>query len=347
MLMTDISDKSHIHSSPYLPDVAAQMTEAANLLINNLNVEQKLLALYTEDHYERLYWHYAPVKYRGLPIKKLDDKQKHLIFDLVSTGLSTRGTELANKITALETVLGQIESDNNTVQFERDPGFYYLRIFGTPGSSAWSWSLNGHHLFCAFTIVDGGWISATPNFMGSNPGLIPDGYPGSGTGILLNTDEMARELMSSFDKAQRTKALISELAPLDIYTGNSPVLIDGGGSMLPHSGIQTASMNKSQKDLFWQLLTNYVQRLRPELSDPVIESLKDDGFDRFRFSWAGGLSVHEGRYFRIHRMRPHSLLIEQDNVQNDANHIHSVMRDVDEDFGVDLLRMHYEQSHIH
>ena len=106
--MTNISNESHIHSSPYLPDVAEQMSEAANILINNLNIEQKLLALYTEDHYERLIWHYAPIKYRGLPLKKLDDKQKHLIFDLVSTGLSVRGTELANKITALETVLGQI-----------------------------------------------------------------------------------------------------------------------------------------------------------------------------------------------------------------------------------------------
>ena len=79
----------------------------------------------------------------------------------------------------------------------------------------------------------------------------------------------------------------------------------------------------------------------------LIESLKDDGFDRFKFAWAGGFSAHDGRYFRIQRMRPHSLLIEQDNVQNGANHIHSVIRDIDEDFGVDLLRMHYEQSHIH
>mgnify|MGYP001052848382 FL=1 len=345
--MTNISDKSHTHSSPYLPDVAKQMTEAANKFIDTLNIEQKILALYSEDHYERLYWHYAPMKYRGLPIKKLDDNQKNLIFELVSTGLSARGAELANKITALEAVLGQIESDNNTAEFERDPGFYYLRIFGTPGSNAWSWSLNGHHLFCAFTIVDEGWISSTPNFMGSNPGLIPDGYIGSGTGVLWNTDEMARELMSSFDKGQRSKALISELAPLDIYTLNSPVLIDGGGSILPHAGIETTSMNKSQRELFWQLLTNYVQRLRPELSEPIICSLKDDGFDRVRFSWAGGFSMEQGRYFRIHRMKPHSLLIEQDNVQNDSNHIHSVMRDLDEDFGVDLLRMHYEQSHIH
>ena len=345
--MTNISDKSHIHSSPYLPEVAAQMTEAASLLINNLNIEQKLLALYPEDHYERLLWHYAPIKYRGLPLKKLDDKQKHLVFELISTGLSTRGTELANKITALETVLGQIESDSDNVIFERDPGLYYLRIFGAPGSDAWSWSLNGHHLFCAFTIVGGWRISSTPNFMGSNTGIIPNGYDGAGTGILLNTDEMARELMSSFDKAQRSKALVSELAPLDIYTLNSPLLLDGSGTSLPDAGIQVTSMNKPQKDLFLRLLADYVQRLRPELSDPVMESFKEDGFDRVRFAWAGGFSAKDGRYFRIQRTRPHSLLIEQDNVQNNANHIHSVIRDVDEDFGVDLLRMHYEQSHIH
>ncbi|MBR62192.1 MAG: hypothetical protein CL904_06030 [Dehalococcoidia bacterium] len=345
--MTNTLDREYIHSSPYLPDVAAEMTEAANTLITNLTIDQKLLALYTEVHYERLLWHYAPIKFRGLPLKNLDDKQKNLMFALLSTGLSVVGTEIAKNITALEVVLKEIEADRNAVIFERDPDLYYLRIFGIPGSNSWSWSVNGHHLFCAFTIVDGGLIASTPNFMGSNPGIIPDGYDGAGTGVLWNTDEMARELMSSFDNAQRSKALVSELAPLDIYTLNSPLLLDGSGTTLPHDGIEVTNMNKSQKGLFLKLLNEYIQRLRPELSKPILDSFKDEGFERLKFAWAGGFSLNEGRYFRIQRTRPHSLLIEQDNVQNDANHIHSVIRDIDEDFGVDLLRMHYEQSHIH
>jgi hypothetical protein len=42
-----------------------------------------------------------------------------------------------------------------------------------------------------------------------------------------------------------------------------------------------------------------------------------------------------------------TLLIEYDNTQNNANHIHSVWHDPKRDFGLDLLRAHYEHGHHH
>ena len=38
-------------------------------------------------------------------------------------------------------------------------------------------------------------------------------------------------------------------------------------------------------------------------------------------------------------------LIEYDNTQNNANHIHSVWRDLTGDFGEDLLKEHYAATH--
>ena len=344
--MANIDTERAVHSSPDLPAVASEMTDAATRLIGTLSPVQRSQALFSEDHYERLYWNYAPMKYRGLPLLDMDADQRELTFALVSTGMSADGTDRARRVTQLESVLGQIETDAATAMFDRDPGLYFLRIFGEPGSEAWSWSLNGHHVFCAFTIVEGRAVASTPNFLGSNPALVPHGYPGANTGILWDTDERARELLASLDRGQRSKAVIGELAPLDIITLNSPILIDGPGSALPPSGLSAAEMNKGQQELLWDLVSDYVNRLRPELADPILTGLRDDGFERLDFSWAGGDQPGQGRYFRVHRLRPGSLLIEQDNVQNDANHIHSVMRDVDEDFGVDLLRLHYESSHL-
>ena len=346
MDLVGIDSHNGIHSSPDLPVVAAEMTEAAGRLIDTLTPAQRRRALFSEDHYERLYWNYAPMKYRGLPMGDMDARQQDLVFSLVATGMSSDGTDRARRITHLESLLGQIEKDSGTDMFERSPGLYFLRIFGDPASDAWSWSLNGHHVFCAFTIVEGRAIASTPNFLGSNPALIPHGYPGSDTGILWDTDMRARELLASLDRGQRSRAMISELAPLDIITLNSPILIDGPGSALPPCGLSAGRLNGSQQNLLWDLVSSYVNRLRPELAAPVLEGLRSDGFERLDFSWAGGDQPGQGRYFRVHRLKPGSFLIEQDNVQNDANHIHSVMRDVDEDFGVDLLRLHYESAHL-
>jgi hypothetical protein len=342
--MANIADG--IHSSPDLPAVAADMVRAATRLIDSLSPGQKARVLYSQDHYERLYWNYAPMKYRGLPLGEMDADQLAMAFDLLATGMSDDGADRARRIANLETVLGDIERDAGTDMFPRDPGLYYLRIFGTPGSPAWSWSLNGHHIFAAFTIVAGRAIASTPNFLGSNPAQVPHGYPGAGGGVLWDTDERARELLGSLDKGQRSKAVVSEFAPLDIYTLNSPILVDGPGSVLPPSGLSVADMNAGQRDRVWDLVAGYVNRLRPELAAPILAGLKDEGFERFDFSWAGGDQPGQGRYFRIHRLKPGSFLIEQDNVQNEANHIHSVMRDLDEDFGVNLLRHHYETAHL-
>jgi hypothetical protein len=334
-----------VHSSPDLPAVAADMAQAATRLIDSLSAAQKARALYSEDHYERLYWNYAPMQYRGLPLGEMEPPQQAMTFDLLATGLSEDGADRARQIANLEVVLGEMEAAAGTGVFPRDPGGYYLRIFGTPGSDAWSWSLNGHHIFAAFTLVQGRAIASTPNFLGSNPAVVPHGYEGAGTGVLWDTDERARELLGSLDKHQRTRAIVSDLAPLDIYTLNSPILVDGPGSVLPPSGLSAGDMNAGQRDRLWDLVAGYVNRLRPELAAPILEGLKADDFGRFDFSWAGGDQPGQGRYFRIHRLQPGSFLIEQDNVQNEANHIHSVMRDLDEDFGVNLLRHHYETAH--
>jgi hypothetical protein len=76
----------------------------------------------------------------------------------------------------------------------------------------------------------------------------------------------------------------------------------------------------------------------PAVAAGRLERIRRQGVDRLVFAWMGGLSKGQGHYYRVHGP---SFLIEYDNTQNGANHIHSVWRDFQGDFGRDLLEEHY------
>ena len=48
-----------------------------------------------------------------------------------------------------------------------------------------------------------------------------------------------------------------------------------------------------------------------------------------------------GHYFRLHGP---NFIIEYDNTQNDANHVHIVWHSLENDFGLDVLRQHYQAA---
>ena len=89
------------------------------------------------------------------------------------------------------------------------------------------------------------------------------------------------------------------------------------------------------------LVENYAYRLRPELADQDLAKIAAAGFEKIRFAWAGGIEPGQGHYYRLHGP---TFLVEFDNTQNNANHIHTVWRDAANDFGEDLLREHYAQQ---
>ena len=68
---------------------------------------------------------------------------------------------------------------------------------------------------------------------------------------------------------------------------------------------------------------------------------REAGLERLHFAWAGPIEPGHAHYYRVHGP---TLLIEFDNTQNDANHIHSVWHDPRNDFGADLLRAHYQRG---
>ena len=314
---------------------ANEMAAAANRLIASFRSEQKAASVFAIDHDHRLDWHFIPMERKGAPLKEMTPQQRHLTTALLAASLSSKGLVKTSSIMSLEQVLQVIEGPNR--RFPRDPELYHVSIFGKPApGKTWGWRFEGHHLSFSFTIVNGEHIAATPSMMGTNPAIVPDG-PHKGVQILADEENLARELAKSLSSEQKSKAIFSVKAPADILTGNRRKI-----SPLEPAGISWTDLNSDQKKLVWRLVKTYVERTRGEIAEVDLKKITAAGQDNLHFAWAGGLERGQGHYYRI---QGPTFLIEYDNTQHKANHIHCVYRDFTEDFGDDLLKRHYEQAH--
>jgi hypothetical protein len=311
--------------------VAEEMAAAANTLLATLTTEQGAKAAYPLADNERFNWHFVPRERKGLPFKEMTAEQKHLAHALLSTALSHRGYLKASTIMSLEPVLREIEQGKGPT---RDPELYFVTIFGKPDpKGTWGWRLEGHHLAMNFMIVDGKEISVTPSFLGSNPGEIREG-PRKGLRVLGTEEDLARQLVKSLNDEQKKVAIYTNVAPREIITSN-----DRKAKGLTPMGISAAKLNKAQTELLWRVIKEYVYRYRPELADQDLKRIEKGGLKSLYFAWAGTVEPKEGHYYRV---QGPAFLLEYDNTQNNANHVHAVWRDFEHDFGDDLLRQHYE-----
>jgi hypothetical protein len=311
---------------------ADEMAAAAAYFLAALPPEQQAKARFQFTDAERENWHFVPRKRLGLPVKEMTPAQRALAHALLATGLSQRGYVKAATIMSLEQILYDMEKQSP----RRDPELYFFSIFGTPNPRGpWGWRVEGHHLSANFTINDGRVLSATPSFFGSNPAVVPDG-PRKGQSPLANEDDLGRELARSFTEKQRKAAVIAEVAPKDIVTSNLRRV-----SPLAPAGLAAAQMTPRQRALLERIVKEFLHRVRPDVADDNWAAIQKAGFDKISFAWAGGLDPGQGRYYRV---QGPTFLLEMDNTQNKANHVHSVWRDFEKDFGGDPLRQHYEQA---
>jgi hypothetical protein len=234
---------------------------------------------------------------------------------------------------SLDQVLKDVEKGKGPT---RDPELYYFTIFGQPGSKEpWGWRVEGHHVSLNFTIVDGKGVAATPAFLGANPATIKEG-PRAGLRILGEEEDMGRRLIKSLNDQQREEAIFAKEAPKDIITGNArKAMIDRP------VGVSYDKLDETQKRMLVELVGNYADRHRPDIAAEDLKRINTAGWDKVKFAWAGGLDPGQKHYYRV---QGPTFLIEYDNTQNNANHIHTVWRDLERDFGEDLLLEHYQHN---
>lgn len=310
-----------------------EMATAAAAWLDSLDGAQRQRAVYPLQDDERLNWHFVPKARNGLPLKDMTSPQREFARQLVAAGLSQRAVLTTDAIIALEDVLHQMEGSAR-----RDRGLYFFTVFGKPDAhGTWGWRLEGHHLSINFLISDGAKVSATPMFFGSNPAEVRIEHAQKGRRALAAEEDLGRALVKSLAPAQRQLAVIADKAPADILTEN-----DREARLGAPEGLAYAQMTSDQQAQLRALVEVYSGRLRPELAAVEMQRIADRGWDAIHFAWAGGLERGDAHYYRIHGP---GFVIEYDNIQNDANHIHTTWRDFARDFGRDLLREHHAEAH--
>lgn len=343
------------------PRPETMMIETAKTFLDSLTQEQKAGTVFEFSNPERMKWHYFPERgfrqeyghdRHGITFKKMDPRQRHLAYALLSASLSQMGFVKAIGVMGLEEVVRVFENDTTG---HRDAENYHFSIFGLPSlSGTWGWRVEGHHLALNFSMKNGTLVSSSPTFFGANPHEVPQG-PQKGMRVLSKEEDLARALLRSMDSKQRRQAIFLDIAPDDIVTlATVRAKLEGQPQGLPAS-----RMTAKQVDMLMDLLEVYAGSMPPPIAATRMKTAKDTPREKLFFAWAGdierlppkelvigkpttGNRAEKGNYYRV---QGPSFLVEYDNTQNQSNHSHSVWRDFSGDFGLDLLAFHRRTFH--
>ena len=323
-----------------MTSAAGEITAAVRAWLDGLDDRQRGQATFPFDTPERFVWAYTPGARAGLAIRDMRSDQRAAATAILAAALSPRASQEVAAIMALETVLGQLEQEGVRAGWtRRDPELYWFAVFGVPGSAApWSWRLGGHHVAVHVTVVDDAVIGTTPSFLGANPAVIPSG-PRAGARTLPGEEELARALLAELDPRERRVAVIDDAAPADILTGTGRLAALGSVPV----GVRHAALGAPRQAALERLIRRYVQRDRPEVAEASWERIAAAGLGDVTFAWAGSDAPGRGHYYAI---RGSTFVIEYDNTQNGANHIHAVWRDLQHDWGGDVLARHLATAHV-
>ena len=310
-------------------DAAQRIADAATRFLNALDDGQRRKVLIAFDSSNRLDWHYIPRSRSGLALGEMRAGQADAARALFGSVLNQRGLDLLDGVRLLEGVLREQQGSF------RDPDRYFVSVFGTPGRFPWGWRFEGHHLSLNVTLPAAGHIAVTPFFAGAHPATVRDG-PNMGFRLLGASEDLARQIMTGLGDRQRQAATIANRSFGEIVA--SPQREQDLGAP---RGLLLGEMTGAQRTLVEALMDLFLGTLATDLMAAQKQRVMDQGLATFRFAWAGSLTPGEAHYFRVHGP---ATLIEHDNTQNGANHIHAVWRDLAADFGRDALADHYRQQ---
>ena len=322
------------------PDAVKRMTAAANDFLNSLDDSQRATASFGFAGDERYKWAYTPIDREGIRLGEMNYAQRKAAFTMMETVYSARGVATAHRIIELETILGEWEKISEKIsQWERNTDRYWFSVFGNPGSvdEPWGFRVGGHHIGLTANVVDGEQVAILPLFFGANPAVIRHGDR-KDERTLVEEQDWARSLLLSMDTEQTKLAVVDPIAPADILTTN----VRSADPNIAPKGIGFSLLGDQQRDQLVALAKHYVTRGSDDLASNYWRELESVGFNDVTFAWSGPSEVGAPHYYAIRHPR---FLIEYDNTQNEANHIHSVLRDYAHDFGEDLLAAHYRDSH--
>lgn len=316
-----------------------QMADKATLFVKSLSAAQQQKAVFPFDTSERLRFAYVPLDNRkGISVNELSKEQQAALVSLLSTALSPATVAKVEDIRKLDNILKQLEQRAEDDHY-RDPGKYFVSIFGTPGKETiWGWRFEGHHVAFNFSSDKNKLVAGTPSFLGANPAVVQTG-PEKGKEVLKAETAEGFALINLLTAEELQKAVINIQAPAEIITGASRK-----AQLIHPMGLKYSEMSKAAQKQCYELLKLYVNRYTKLFAKSMLQEIEDAGLDNLYFAWAGDTKHTPGKPY-YYRVQGPTLIIEYDNTQNNANHVHTVLRDLKHDFGGDELLEHYRASH--
>jgi hypothetical protein len=319
------------------------VVQAAGQFIAALTPEQRKATTFAADDIEWRRWNNIHRATRaGIGFKEMTDAQRTRALDLLKAGLSAKGLEKARNVMKLNETIAEIT--NNFTEYGE--GLYSMTVMGEPSEKEpWGWQLEGHHLIVNYFVL-GDQVVMTPTFMGSEP-VIAEAGKYKGTLVLQDEQNKGLALMGALTSEQQQKATI-EAGKKMVNKAQAQAFRDN--LQIPYAGIKASELNDKQRALLAGVIQEYVGNM-------------DDGHAKIRmqevrahlngtyFAWIGESGPDSVFYYRIHSP---VILIEFDHQTPVAmrdlgkeptrRHVHTVVRTPNgNDYGKDLLRLHYQQ----
>ena len=317
---------------------ARGLRSAVTAWLDGLEPAQRSRAVFPFGTAERFVWDYRPGARQGLSLGDMTELQRESALAIVAAAMSDRGATEVRDVIALEPILGELERQRGRDGIRRDPARYWFAVFGEPNdASPWSWRIGGHHVAIQSTLIGDRVLGAAPSFLGANPATVPAGAR-AGHRAIDGEEPLARALLVGLSSTQRQIAVVDPVAPPDILSGNGH---RADLAQIP-AGIRHDQLDRAQQGELEGLIRHYLERSAADVAAAAWQRVLESGLESVTFAWAGPDTPGRGHYYAI---RGPDLLIEYDNTQDGANHIHSVWRDLANDWGEDLLSEHYRTAH--
>lgn len=314
------------------PSPGQAMITSAQALLKTLTPEQQQKIRYPYDSKERLNWHFIPKDDRkGVPLRELEGPALTAAKAFIHSGLTEAGYDQTLNIMSLEEVLRLLEGKapdavREFVRERRDPGKYFLTIFGEPADKGlWGWRLEGHHISLNFSIQDGKIVATTPEFFGANPGTIEAGLERQ-IRVLGPEEDIARQILKLSTPEQMQVALVSKMPPKEVPGPAAPQAEIG-----PAVGLAYSAMSKDQQQLLQELLNEYLKNLPENVKNERLADIEKSGRDKIHFAWWGETELNQAHHYRV---QGETFVIEYNNTQNNANHVHAMWRNLKGDFNL-------------
>ncbi len=336
---------------PLAATTASQATEAGAAFVASLRPAQRAAVVHALDAEERSGWSNIPMFTHprpGLRIRDLTIEQRLALHELLRASLSSQGYQKVSNVIRLDSIHGARElahleehgpgpDDRPFVIVETETfgsGSYAVSIFGNPGRDAdWGWLIQGHHMGISFT-VSGENATFTPMFLGASPLVLDEGIYAGWSGL---SHEVARgnELLASLTPSQREIALEPGNVP-----GDALYSVGRRQDIPEMSGLRSGDMTPQQQRLLRALVEEYVRNADFDVADAQLAAIAEAGWDNVWLSWRGPTDdLSAPHYYRVHGER---ILIE---LAYRPNHIHTIVRDPQNDYGEDWLGVSYVEEY--